>query len=746
MNRQFVRQHWQAALWRALAFSLVATLLLAPVVQAADPGQEPTPTGGSQGATLSNAVTADDGGAWELGVHGTAGNLTQATAAERYGMWYWLNGWFTRRYSYNEASAWERDFKRTALGGTESSYLDSVDLQFYVGHGAPGLFTFDNANWTDGTLQAPGDCNTAWGDGDNEWLALTSCQVLADSAIGSMAQCMNRQHLILGFVTNASAHNNYWDTQAYHFGRYMRAGYNMTQSWFKACDVAQRGRTTRVIAEETACFNDNPYYSSVCADTLDSDYYWYTHSCGTESATQIPLDFLADELPIYKVAPYSLAEAAKDYQVLGSTFGVPVTATLQAAALGEDVDPPAPPGTTPFFVTTNISKTLEMDKGSGIYNYSDLSQMWNGDQAQQVLAVKASSVNAITNDDARRIADAFLAQHNLMPSDGVFYEVVSDTVGTQAHGAIMSASAVAAQETPALLQVIYSRKLTIPVVMASGVSADLSFTVVGPGAKQKVYIPTTGQVNAAGVLAADPVGVQGGWRAIEPLVNAASGEQVMTAIIDANTAEALYLALDKEVTMNSVPLDVKSRTVLTKTLAYWENAPGSSQGELIPVYELKVKFTEKNTDAVSEDFVYLPASPQYMRPLARILDAPTNGVAANAQVTLTAADASKTLKALGLGNSFDFVMGYNGVDGTYTYEWYLGSVAPENKITDLNLNDGATKVTFAVPTTDDDHGGVLDIFLVVKDINSPNALSAGTATATAQVSVAPPIYMPLIVK
>ena len=286
------------------------------------------------------AVTADDGGAWELGVHGSAGNLTAATAAERTGMWYWLNGWFTQRYSYNESSAWERDFKRSALGGTESIYIDSVDLQFYVGHGSPGRFTFDNANWTDSTLQAPGDCDTSWGDGDNEWLALTSCQVLADSAIGSMAQCMNRQHLILGFVTNASAHNNYWDTQAYHFGRYLRSGYNMTQAWFQACDVAQRGRTTRVIAEETACFNDNPYYSSACADTLDNDYYWYTHACGTEAASYVPTAQLAS-MPVFAFAPYSLDEAKSDFGSLGTVFGVPVTPTLQTAGTNEG------PGTPP---------------------------------------------------------------------------------------------------------------------------------------------------------------------------------------------------------------------------------------------------------------------------------------------------------------------------------------------------------------------------------------------------------------
>lgn len=745
MRRQLLRHTWKDRLLRALTFSVVILLLLAPVVQAGDP-EPASPTGGADETVQASAVTADDGGAWELGVHGSAGNLTQATAAERYGMWYWLSGWFVQRYSYNEASAWERDFKRAALGGTENSYIDSVDLQFYVGHGAPGLFTFDNASWTDSTLQSSVDCNTSWGDGDNEWLALTSCQVLADSAIGSMAQCMNRQHLILGFVTNASAHNNYWDTQAYHFGRYLRSGYNMTQSWFKACDVAQRGRITRVIAEETSCFNDNPYYGSTCTDTLDDDYYWYTHSCGTESASQIPLDLLADQLPVYKVAPYSLAQASEDYQALGATFSLPVTATLQAAALGEDPNPPPPPGTNPFFVTTAVSKTLEMDKGSGIYNYSDLSQMWNGAQAQQALAVKASAANTISNDDARRIADAFLAQHNLMPADGVFYEVVSDTVGTQAHGAVMSASDVALQETASLLQVIYSRKLTVPVVMASGVSADLSFTVVGPGAKQKVYIPTTGQVNAAGVMVADPVGVQGGWRDVEPAVNAASGEQLMATIISTDTAKALYLALDKEVTMNSVPLDVKSRTILSETLAYWENAPGSSQGELIPVYELKVRFVEKNTNAVTEDLVYLPASSQYMRPFARVLNAPAGGVAPASRITLTAADATKSLKALGVGDAFDFTMGYNGADGTYTYEWYLGSVAPDNKIADLNPNDGLTNVTFDIPMTDAAHGGMLDVHLVVKDTNSPNADSAGTSTATAQLNVIPPVFLPLITK
>ncbi len=746
MGKYWFTRRWRSRLWQALCLSVLATLLLAPVLQAGD-----TDVNGPDGPVAAeevaqpDAVTADDGGAWELGVHGSAGNLTQATAAERYGMWYWLNGWFTQRYSYNEASAWEEDFKLASRGGTENSYIDSVDLQFYVGHGSPASFTFDNATHDDGTLSAPIDCNAAWGDGDNEWLALTSCQVLADSGIGPMAQCMNRQHLILGFVTNASAHNNYWDTQAYHFGRYLRYGYNMTQSWFNACDVAQRGRTARVIAEETSCFNDNPYYSSVCTDSVDNDYYWYTHSCGTETASQIPVGLLADELPVFKVDPYGLDAAAEDFQNLGSIFSIPVTPTLQAAGLLEDVTPPPVPSDSPFLVSSALSKTVELDQDSGIYKYTDLSQLWTDSSAQQAMAVSAADANYINGDDARRIADSFLTQNGLLTSDAVFYEVVSDTVGTVAKDGEISAASISAAEIPSMWQVIYSRKLTVPVVLASGVGADLEFTIVGPGAKQKVYVPIAGQVNAAGVLGAAPAGVQGGWRSVSPAISAASGEQIMTTIINTATAEALYLALDKEVTMNSIPLEIEDQTVLSSTLAYWESAPGNSQGELIPVYELLVQYTEVDTNVEAEDFFYLPASSQYMRPLARILNAPAAPamVQPSVAVTLTAADATKTLKALGIGDGFDFVMGYNGADGTYTYEWYLGSVADENQITDLNPGDGLTNVTFMVPAMADDHASTLEVYLVVTDTESPNEASS---TAVAQLNVGPTVFLPFVNK
>lgn len=599
---------------------LLALLAVRPALAQ---GGEPVTVPGPAGLNVlvePNQTLADDGGRWEVGIEGTAGNLTTATAAERYGMWYWLNGWFVRRYSFNEATSWETDYKRAALGGNENAWTDSVDLSFYVGHGSPGTFTFDNVNHNDKWLSTPDDCNTSWGDNDNEWLALTSCQVLSGTGLGSMAQCMNKQHLILGFVSNASAHNNWWETQAYHFGRYMRFGYNMTQSWFNACDIAQRGRVARVIAEETACFNDNPYFSSVCADFYDDDYYWYTHNCGTASASSIPLSQLGNTLPVFQTQPLNDDQAKSRFADLGGIFNVRMTnvvdtSTMMGAASVQE-DPRDPPPTKPedptFLVSTGQGVALQMDKSSGLYQFTNLNALWTDQSAQAATSVSAADANYVDNAGARRNADAFLKNNGLFASGAQFYQVISDTVGTISR--TVSTASVAEVEFPANWQVIYTRIVTPTVVNAAGVSAPMTFTVVGPGAKLKVYEPivTAGAADANGQIM--PLGVQGGWRPITQTADAASGQALSTPILDEATIKALYLALDDAVTMNTIPLDIRSREILSATIAYWEAPAGSQQGHIFPVYELTVKFVEKLTNAETVDLVYLPASAQYLKP------------------------------------------------------------------------------------------------------------------------------------
>jgi len=682
---------------------LLLTLFLFSAVWAGE--EEEQPGGAGEPTTAAGAdapqATADDGGDWELGVHGSAGDLTSATAAERTGMGFWLapaSNWVWR-YSYAESSAWEEDFKRAALGGTENSYIDAVDLQFYVGHGWPGGFTFANNTHDDGSL-VPNDCFRSWGDNDNEWLALTSCQVLADSNLSNWAACMNGQHLIMGFVTNASAYNNASSTQAYHFGRYIRQNYSMPQAWYKACDVAQRGRVTRTLINELACLNDKPNLGQVCADSFDTDAWYQTHACGTETAIAVPTADIRT-LPVFVMAPYGLEDAKSDLRTLGNIFSIPVNPTLTARVQDQMA--------SDYFTGTAGALALELDKGSGIFSFSNLDELWTASQAEQAMAVNAASANYIDSDDARRVADNFLQTNNLNGSGATFYEVISDTISSSIDTSNLTRAALMVaqmDETPLLWQVIYSRRLTATVVSAAGVAAEIEFSVVGPGAKQKVYVPITAAVGAASLLETMPVGVQGGWREVAPAINAATGDALSVAILTAEQVKALYLDLPDDVTLNDVPLDVTKREIVSHTIAYWEEASGVSQGQLIPVYELKVNMTERQSQAVVEEFVYVPASQLYMRPLARIIDAPTGPIMAGTAITLTAADATQTLKSLNVAN-YDIVLG----NGDYSYQWFLDGE---------KIGDGRVLSNFVVPNSADPREIRLTFELRVTDIASPN--------------------------
>jgi len=123
-----------------------------------------------------------------------------------------------------------------------------------------------------------------------------------------------------------------------------------------------------------------------------------------------------------------------------------------------------------------------------------------------------------------------------------------------------------------------------------------------------------------------------------------------------------------------------------------------------------------------------------MRPFAEIISvAPTTTVDAGDTVTLTAADASQTLQALGAGN-FDFALG-TGAGGDYLYDWFVGSVDDANKI-----GSGRT-IEFTTPATPNNRASTLVIHLRVTNADSPNTQ---TATANVVVGVNPSLFLPLV--
>jgi len=681
----------------------------------------------------------DDGGSWEVGVHCSGGNLAAYAWSEGWYLYSKLRsrGW-NGRYIYNDYWAWEEDFKRYALGGKEYMYLDTVDLQFYVGHGGPGAFTFANTYHDDKWL-TPNDCYRSWGDGDNDWVALTSCKVLADSNLSAWARCFKGTHLILGFKTNAAAYLG-TGTQGYRFAKYLTWPYNyrVAQAWYKAGDVSQpSGRIVRALINELTYLNDRPGVPGGVTswDSTDWDAWVQTHYCGSEPARHVDVAALDGQMPVYRTQPLDLeGEAIPLYNHLGDVFGVTVTPTtsLMAPVLNA----------TEVWHSQSDGRDLEMDSSGGLYAYTDLNNLWTYTQTLQAYSLQSGQLLR-TADDARATADSFLTDNGLMSPGAQFYEVVTDTISggslITTTAATMQASLLQAEQ-PLVYQVIYSRILTYTLPGSSSLSqaSTIEFSVVGPGSKQKVYVPlTSGQSARLAQDGPSVLGAMGGWRRVQ---QPGTSLQAEVPMLTAGQVYALYEQLGERVTLNNIPIEADAREILTHTVAYYEEAAGISQDQLTPVYALTVRFSQEGVE-VATDSAYVPVNETYMRPYAEIESAPSDRLAVGQEITLTASDASKTLTELGYTGALTFTLG-SGDPDDYLYLWYLNSVEDDNQIAS-GVYASAGTITHTVSTDLVMREGTAQQRVILKVLDISTNLSSLDA---ATFAVVPPVYLPLIIK
>jgi hypothetical protein len=172
-----------------------------------------------------------------------------------------------RRFNFTGLSCWERDFKQSG-NGLDHVYNDNVDLTFYIGHGYGGGFTFESSQ-NDGELYYT-DAIGAWGNGDQEWLALTSCQVLKDTYGGKKwydrwIPDFDGLHIMLGFETNA--HD--WSGFGYAFADWMHGKFGILppmrvrDAWFLAKAEQQPAADIAVaigVIGPGGCHNMNDYF------------------------------------------------------------------------------------------------------------------------------------------------------------------------------------------------------------------------------------------------------------------------------------------------------------------------------------------------------------------------------------------------------------------------------------------------------------------------------------------------------
>lgn len=173
-------------------------------------------------------------------------------------------GW-TRKYFYGNTGAWEEDFKKQSLGGTDYLYADTVDLVAFSGHGCSDFFEF-SVSHDDIALAAT---DAYWGDGDLEWIFIDSCNSNSDAGYTWWYQhAFHGLHLLCGWdgtapdcdncnhVDDMLIDNGWWDV-----------AYSVRVSWLEGAHYDAPWCNTAVTGETTTCGNDYIWkQGSVCAD------------------------------------------------------------------------------------------------------------------------------------------------------------------------------------------------------------------------------------------------------------------------------------------------------------------------------------------------------------------------------------------------------------------------------------------------------------------------------------------------
>ncbi len=607
-----------------LALTLIVIVPLV-VAQPAPAPAAPGAPGASSPAALdpAGALGADDG-VLDVGAEhqadgppygSSAGDLPICQTSANNFYWRMRNiGGYTgsNSFLYANSLAWETDWKRSALGGSEEIYADNVDIAYYCDHGSNGAVYFPWGH-TDNWL-VPNDCYGSWGTRDNEWMAFGTCLTLTDR--GGWANCMNGQHLIAGYITVS-----YDSDEGGEWANRLLAGNTVTQAWFGMCDATQPSSVVaRVIAEDWRHFSDRVWNRGGPAygDIVDSWYYWQDHSCYKAPPKIIDPDSIT-AMPAYVVQ--DRAVNTDFVQNIAGALGLEGQATLDNGVY------------TLVDTTGGMTHTLTVDAASGGYQYQNNSTLWVAPDPSEPAALPDPA-------EAMHLADNFfLANAQALPgasylaNGSAFTEQVTQA---ERGGGFLGADRIV-QEQGVDVMVAYGRNLTVG--LAQGGTTEVS--VAGPGAGTKYYIAQA--ATAQDALAGGPAGVVGGSRDVS------MGASI--AVQDSDKAWEAFEA-DHQLAIVTIPLDADhfERHPISDTLAYYEQPHGISQQELIPVWVFNADLFKGQDLLVANALIYVPASPDYYPPTGQIIS-PDNGANAVA------------------GQQITFKAQATGGFGPFTYDW-----------------------------------------------------------------------------
>ncbi|MGD8819069.1 MAG: DUF6345 domain-containing protein [Anaerolineae bacterium] len=578
----------------------------------------------------------------------SANNLPNCTEPECMKLYNTLvnkEGW-TGEFHWGDSSAWETDFKRAAAGGSENSWIDSVDLGLFCSHGSGAYDEFWNKNLSslyfgdphNDCHLTPGEAYKSYGDYNLEWLAVFACSVLSDGGPapyynrGYWASTMDGLHLLLAMKTTMYCSSQigqkwadymrgiqwpFWP----HF--WLRPPYKITQAWFEAVDDTQPGGVcARVLAEVKDNYNDYLWGKGyVSPDPTANGVYWYWDHCScTPPPVQVQDLDQGFALPVLKVLP---REVNQEYVLQN----IAPAWEMQDSAVYSD--------TQHFYLmqtTEGMTETLQIDKASGGYKYRIQSTLWNPPTATlELLGPRESFARAeqfFNSLPAENLPGVWYRNGDTTFAQEQMVEVQLETLpdGTTIEEELQSVAVDNALSWGRVIQIL---------VGTDRGTVQQEVSIVGPGARTKMYLGDGGEI----------LGVQGGSR---DLMDMAIRQTV--AIIPYTTAWEMFLE-DPNIALATIPWAFDEVTYSDVTIGYYEQPQFQEQQELIPAWIFNADFTSGGTPLAQGVLVYVPAATEYLPPKVQI-DRPEAGATFSDGETVTFNGSVTQGKA------------------PYTYEWY----------------------------------------------------------------------------
>jgi hypothetical protein len=256
---------------------LVSAFTLFPIVSAT--------SGVSKTINPSPPTGAYDDGIAEVGVEwiGLSHNkplYNNQKNTEGFYNWMYSHGSYSKGFNWHEYSAWEEDFKDASFGGTDSEWVDAVDIAYIHSHAGPQGVGFTSSH----DYKALRFSEMRLGDGDLETLAIDACKSLAwvdkygNNVFERWAPAFQGLHQVCAFVTNSA---NSAKTGPY-FGLYMTGlGYafqsrTIIDAWFRSCLETEGSDTVSAVFYATK--STNPYQPQQ-DDPINDHAYGFGYQC-----------------------------------------------------------------------------------------------------------------------------------------------------------------------------------------------------------------------------------------------------------------------------------------------------------------------------------------------------------------------------------------------------------------------------------------------------------------------------------